>query len=188
MLSELLKVARFVGRDFVFGVAGGVILFEWNWYTIVALALGGFAMYVLLQSRFRGPERELDKRMEEFAKQAVEIAYAEHQCVLDYGLESIRLVDGILLKIHARHLSETIQERELSRIVLTWGGYVGVVLARRLGGVWATDSATAGPNTYPLQFQGFEAVPVIWCLKQIRLGAEASVALKIEAWVKQIKE
>jgi len=165
----------------------GVTLFEWNLYSVVALILGGVAVYLLAQSRFRGPERGLDQRMEEFAKQAVEIAQADHQCVLDYGLKSIRLVDGILLKIHARHQSETIQERELSRIVLTWGGYVGVVLARRMGGVWATDSATAGPNTYPLQCQGFEAVPVIWCLKQIRLGAEASVALKIDAWVKQIE-
>ena len=125
--------------------------------------------------------------MQDFAKQAVEIARAEYQCELDFSLESIRQIDVVLEKIHLQFQKAPIAERELSRVVLTWGGYVGVVLMRRFGGTWNSDSSKAGPNTYPLQWKEQEAVPVMWCLQQIRHGAKESVAKKIDELVGRIE-
>ncbi len=163
-------------------------MIEWNLLTILAVIGACFSLYVLCYSTFRGSAKGLEERMQAFAKQAVSLAKAEHQCHLDYSLDSISLVDRILEKIHARHQDSAIPERELSRIVLTWGGYLGTVLKRNYGGSWQADSSTAGQSTYPFLCNEREAVPVMWCLQRIRHGSSASVVTKTAAFMKLFEE
>ncbi len=111
-------------------------MFEWNLLTILAILSACFSLYILCSSMFQTPQKGLEQRMEDFAKQAVEAALKEYQTKLDYSLESISAVDSILEKLHLRHRNSPIPERELSRIVLTWGGYVGTVLKKLFGGHW----------------------------------------------------
>ena len=158
-------------------------MFEWNLLTIVAIISACFSLYVLGHSLFQGPAKGLEQRMQEFARQAVELARSEHQTRLDYSLESIAIVDSILEKIHLQHRDSAIPERELSRIVLTWGGYLGTVLKKNAGGHWETNSSTAGNHTYPLLCNNREAVPVIWCLQRIRHGESANLAFKAKEFL-----
>jgi hypothetical protein len=157
-------------------------MFEWNLLTILAIFSAVVSLYILCQSMFPAPAKGLEQRMKEFADQAVQVAQAEHQTRLDYSMKSIESIDTILDEIHRRHSNQAISERELSRIVLTWGGYVGTVLQRRNGGHWQADSLTAGNNTYPLNCKNQEAIPVIWCLQRIRRGPQESVLSKCQAF------
>ncbi len=162
-------------------------MFAWNLLTVLAIISACFSLYILCMSMFRGPAKGLEQRMKEFANQAVEVALSEHQTKLDYGIESISAVDRILETIHLQHVSSAIPERELSRIVLTWGSYLGTVLKKRLGGNWQTDSAAAGNNTYPLQCKNREAIPVMWCLQRIRRGSNASIVVKTNEFLESIE-
>ena len=162
-------------------------MFEWNLLTILAIISACFSLYILCKSMFQAPQKGLERRMQEFAIQAVEVASEEHQTNLDYSLESISAVDRILEKFHLQHRNTAIPERELSRIVLTWGGYIGTVLKKRVGGQWQSNSPTAGSNTYPLQYNGYEAIPVMWCLQRIRRGSSASIVEKSNEFLKSIE-
>ena len=161
-------------------------MLEWNLLTILAIVSACISLYVLSQSMFQGPAKGLDQRMQEFAKQAVELAQSEYHARLDYSLESIAIVDQILEKLHRNHLDTAIPERELSRIVLTWGGYLGTVLKKQRGGHWEADSPTSGNHTYPLFCQKREAVPVMWCLQRIRRGDSARVDTKTKEFLATI--
>jgi hypothetical protein len=158
-------------------------MFEWNLLTVLAIISACFSLYILCLSMFPTPAKGLEQRMKDFAKQAVHVAQSENQATLDYSLGSIASVDRILEEFHLRHRTQAIPERELSRIVLTWGGYVGTVLQNRIGGHWQADSGTAGNNTYPLQCGNQEAVPVMWCLQRIRRGPSESVLTKSQMFL-----
>lgn len=162
-------------------------MLEWSLLTILAWLIFSVAIYLLWKTSFRGPALGLDQRMDDFAKQAVSLAELEHQIKLDYSIESIGQVEAILQLIHAQHQQAAIPERELSRIVLTWGGYLGIVLKRKFGGTWNPNSSIAGQNTYPLQWNTREAVPVIWCLRQIRNGESDGIRLKTDAMIEQLR-
>jgi len=157
-------------------------LFEWNALTAFAIVLACVAIYILTQSGAMRVRKDIDQRMREFACQATVIAHSEHQCELNYSLDSITQLDRILQALHAQHLQTPYPEKELSRIVLTWGGYLGMVIKKEYGGTWQTDSLKTGKNTYPLCWNDQEAAPVMWCLQQIRNGKVSSVASKIEAF------
>lgn len=161
-------------------------MLQWDWLTILAVIGAIFSVYVLWQSTLRRPPRSLDERMQEFAKKGVAMAKSDHQKTLDYSLASISVVDEILEKIHQQHKKSAIPERELSRIVLTWGGYIGSVLKLKFGGTWKSDSAESGHYTYPLCFRDREAVPVMWCLQRIRRGNQHNVAKKAEEYTAAI--
>lgn len=162
-------------------------MFDWDLLTILAILSACVALYILYQSMFQGPAKGLEKRMQEFANQAVEVALSEYRSNLDYSVESLSAVDRILETIHLRHKESAIPERELSRIVLTWGGYLGTVLKKRLGGNWQTNSSTAGNNTYPLHCKSREAIPVMWCLQRIRRGSSASIIVKTNEFLVSIE-
>jgi hypothetical protein len=148
---------------------------EWMVLTMVAVTLGCLGFWTLwkLDTKLRRPT--LQTRMEGFAEQAVQIAKDEFRLELDYTLDTVSKLDGILEQFHQRHRSRPIVESDLSRLVLVWGGYLGTVLQRLRGGVWESDSLIAGNNTYPLRFGAREAVPIMWCLRKIRRGSEISL-------------
>lgn len=166
--------------------AQGISVFEWNFLSVLALLLACASGYFLLQSWFRGPSKGIEERMQEFANQAVQLAKAEYEAELDFSIDSLKHVEKILLKLHAQHQVNAIPERELSRIVLTWGAYIGVVLQRKFGGTWRSDSPKVGLNTFPLQWKDDEAVPVMWCLQQIRNGTTSSIVSKMNATITRL--
>ncbi len=161
-------------------------MLQWDLLTILAILSVFFSLYVLGQSFFRAPAKGLDQRMQEFADQAVKLAQSDYQLKLDYSMQSLANLDRILEKIHLSHRDSPISERELSRIVLTWGGYLGVVLKKHFGGDWYPDSPTAGANTYPLRCKEQEAVPVMWCLHRIRRSQYESIVFKTDEFLKAI--
>jgi hypothetical protein len=169
------------------------MILEWYWLALIGFFTLFLGLFAVWRTEFQSPKAGLKARMQDFAKQAVATAANEHQIKLDYSANSIAEIDTILERLYCRHRNEPIQEKELSRIVLTWGAYVGTTLIKHHGGDWHVDSVTAGVNTYPILFMKTngssehaktsklaEAIPVIWCLKRIRHGKSESVAAKFE--------
>jgi len=167
------------------------MILEWYWLAVIGfitLILGVFAVW---KTQFQGPEAGIKARMSDFATKAVVTAAEEHKINLDFSADSIASIDTILEVFCRRHRAEPIPEKELSRIVLTFGAYVGTTLIKHHGGEWQRDSLVSGANTYPIVFlvpnasnaektifRLSEAVPVMWCLKRIRHGFTESVAMR----------
>jgi len=167
-----------------------MISIEWYWLALIGFITMLVGLYAVWKTEFQGPAAGIPGRMRDFAKKAIATAERDHHVKLDYSEASIQQIDQILETFSKRHQANPIPEKELSQIVLTWGGYVGTALIKQIGGSWQVNSSTAGANTYPIVYpkpsekssgknaSQAEAIPVIWCLKRIRHGAKESVAAK----------
>lgn len=158
-------------------------MIDWNWLTVIAITLGALGFWLLWKVDNRLTRPGLQARMADFAAQAVALARDEFKLELDYGLESLAKLDEILEQFHQRHLRHPIEDRDLSKIVLIWGGYLGMTLQKAKGGVWESDSLLAGKNTYPLRLGESEAVPVMWCLRRIRKGQAARLTELVDGFL-----
>ena len=173
------------------------MILEWYWIALIGLITMFLGVFAVWKTELQGPAAGINARMKDFAKQAVEVASKEYQTNLDYSPESIQKVDTILEAFTQRHASEPIPEKELSKVVLVWGAYIGTTFIKHHGGKWGVDSLIAGANTYPITFSQpdsanaelnagkqtakiCEALPVMWCLKRIRRGQKESVAMQYE--------
>jgi hypothetical protein len=148
----------------------GWTMVDWNLVIVVAIALGILGFWLLWKLDLGQPVIDLQARMEAYAAQAVQLAAEEYQRSLDYRLDSLEDIVGILDSVGQRHQQTPLSHKELQRTILVWGGYLGTMLQRQFGGQWAVDSLLAGIQTYPLRWAEREAIPVIWCLRRIRRG------------------
>jgi hypothetical protein len=67
------------------------------------------------------------------AQLAVDAAWNVDRVELDYSPQSLAQVDGILGNFHA----EKLRADEIGETVFSFGCYVGEVMVRQLGGLWA---------------------------------------------------
>ena len=102
---------------------------------------------------------------------------------LDYSVESIRQVEGILAVIHNEYKS-TGSEDGLQGIAMEFGAYIVKVIEQHFGPAdWQRDDESLGVDTFPLQWRGSTLFPIGWCLKRILDGAGDDVWFKFEALV-----
>jgi hypothetical protein len=154
---------------------------------VIAVTLGTLGVWMLWKADNRQLKQNLQSRMDGFAEKAVELAQKEFATELDYRLQTLDRLEAILHQFHKRHQLVPIPEKELSQIVLIWGGYLGAVLKSNYGGHWEQDSIVAGKNTYPLHISKIESIPVIWCLRRIRNGEAANFLPLIEKLGREVK-
>ncbi len=148
---------------------------------LAAIAIFVFAIFLFAKSRSTPKHETLSnadviEEMRVRAASAVVDARDNHSIELDYSSDSIEEVERILDKIHRQHLQEPIDNAELNRLKLEWGGYVGEVIKRLRNAEWQLDSKIAGPGSLPVVYEkSGESFPVMWCLKRIVNGAEDNV-------------
>ncbi len=109
------------------------MLIDWNWLTIIAVTLGALGFWLLWKVDTHLTRPGLQARMEGFAEQAIKLARDEFGIELNNRLDSLPKLEEILEKFHQRHLLNPIEDRDLSRLVLTWGGYLGSTLQKEKG-------------------------------------------------------
>lgn len=148
---------------------------------LAAFAIFVFAIFLFAKSRSTSKHETLSsaeviEEMKARAASAVVDARDTYSIELDYSPNSIKEVERILDKIHRRHREEPIDNAELNRLKLEWGGYVGEVIKRLRKAEWQLDSKIAGPGSLPVVYENSgESFPVMWCLKRIVNGPEDNV-------------
>lgn len=148
---------------------------------LVAIAIFVFSAFLFAKSRSTPKNETLSNadvidEMKVRAASAVVDARDKFSTELDYSSGSIEDVERILDKIHRQHLQNPIDDSELTRLKLKWGGYVGEVIKRVRKCEWQLDSKIGDPGSLPVVYEkSGESFPVIWCLKRIVNGAEDNV-------------
>lgn len=99
---------------------------------------------------------------------------------LDYSADSVQHIEAILAKFHERYRSGEMAHADVNRQAMRYGSYVGEVIRRMKGGIWARDHEQAGPHTYPLSYGEHQSFPIMWCGKRMVNGPEDNVWHKFQ--------
>jgi hypothetical protein len=117
-------------------------------------------------------ENELLVIMRQRARDAVKTAAADYGITLDHTPGSVPLVEGILDRLHQRHLETPFDKEALTQETTKWGAYLGEVSKKIRRAEWELDSGTAGPWSLPLvdALDHSETFPVAFCRDRILDG------------------
>lgn len=119
---------------------------------------------------------DIAEEMKLRAGQAVVTAADDFDITLDYSPKSVEQVETILAKLHDQHHQTPIEDAQLTKAALKWGGYIGEVIKTQRECDWAIDSSAGGPGSLPIVYDDkSESFPVQWCYKRIVNGAEDNV-------------
>lgn len=125
-------------------------------------------------------DQDVDREMKSHAAEAVKTALDDYGVKLDFTIQSIKEVEGILAKVHTEHAELPLAQSRVVRESLLWGSYIGECIHRIEDVRWGVDSKDGGPGSYPLIFAdgSKETFPIRWCYRRIRFGQENNVWIK----------
>ena len=84
---------------------------------------------------------ELKTLMSECAIDAVEAAKQEFNIELDHSVESVSLVDDILLSFVDKYHDQVLENEAVFTICNIFGAYIGEICRETLGGEWLYDQS-----------------------------------------------
>jgi len=84
---------------------------------------------------------ELDQLMQDCANDAISAAKSEFNITLDGSVESIALVDDVLLSFIDKYHDQALEDEAVFTICNIFGAYVGEILKAVLGGTWIYDQS-----------------------------------------------
>ncbi|CAN0327416.1 unnamed protein product, partial [Phaeothamnion confervicola] len=151
---------------------------RWVWALVIVAVVAGLLLALRRRPAPPAVPEDPNAFMPLLADEAVLRARTEFGVALDFGPDSVASVEEALDKLHARRAAGAMTDGRLNREAMTWGAYVGEVIRRLKGGRWAKDHHAAGPDSYPIDYDGHQSFPVGWCGRRILNGAEDSVLHK----------
>lgn len=86
-------------------------------------------------------QQELDVLMKDSAANAVETAQSEFSVKLDYSIESVRLVDDVILMFVEKFQDKALEDTAVFTICNIYGAYLGEVFKKQVGGNWRYDDS-----------------------------------------------
>jgi hypothetical protein len=150
--------------------------------TPVVVALLAVALVWILRSRHREATPRKFTSTDEFvqwlASEAVKDARENSHVSLDYSVDSIKQVEGILGKLHDQY-SQNPGSISAKGLGSAYGAYIGEVIRRsEPGAKWEAADAVGGEKSYPLIWGAGHSYPMAWCYRRIVDGPEDNVWIK----------
>ena len=99
---------------------------------------------------------------------------------LDFTEESLEIVDEILEVFHKANEAEEVDDDRLLDLSMTFGGYLGEVISKNIGGDWEENDG----KVIFLKVNEKKVLPLNIIYKRINIGERASV----ERWYNKFKE
>jgi hypothetical protein len=116
-----------------------------------------------------------DKKMRLMSEQAVMDSWNRYGVVLDYSDSSIKSLEAELDRIsHSQEFQASSEKDQRAQGIIS-GAYVGEVIRRNHGGIWAVDSEAAGRFSFPVTIGKAESFPCTWCYKRLMNGPEDNI-------------
>src|SRR5437773_248211 len=140
----------------------------------ILVFLAAFLIRVLTGKKKAPDPSDLNADMAGLAERAVKFAKAKG-VTLDYSKESVELVEQILAELHESRNKGQLADPDLHIHAHRFGAYIGEILRRMHGGHWTRDSDVAGPDSFPIHWNGGQSFPIAWCGKRIINGDEDNV-------------
>jgi hypothetical protein len=116
-----------------------------------------------------------EKKMRLMSEQAVLDSWNRYGVPLDYSDGSIKSLDAELDRITRSGEFRSLSEKDQRALGIITGAYVGEVIRRNHGGVWAVDSEAAGKLSFPVTIGTAESFPCTWCYKRLMNGTEDNI-------------
>jgi hypothetical protein len=151
--------------------------------TVVLLALLALGVLFLLTRRKEASGQKFgstDEFIQFMAAGAVKDAAEKDRINLDYSVDSIKEVEGILGRLHELYVKDpsSISAKGLGS---AYGAYIGEVIRRsEPGAKWERDDAVGGEKSYPIIWgpRHGHSYPMTWCYHRIVNGPEDNVWIK----------
>jgi hypothetical protein len=159
----------------------------------IIIALGIFLLLRQRSSQMTQREfKSTDELVQYSAAEAVADAAKQDHVELDYSVDSIEKVDGILGKLHDLYVKDQ-SSVLVAPLARAYGAYIGEAIRRSEPGTkWARDHRVMGEKSYPLNWRGGESFPMAWCYRRIVNGPEDDVWIKYlaikQGRTKQLRE
>ncbi|MDQ0148294.1 hypothetical protein ACFO6R_02905 [Eubacterium multiforme] len=99
---------------------------------------------------------------------------------LDFSEESLNFLDDILEVFHKEIEMDTIDNDKVIDLSMAFGGYLGEVISKNIGGVWEENNG----KTIFLEVYDNKVLPLNIVYKRINIGERASV----KRWYTKFKE
>ena len=116
-----------------------------------------------------------DKKMRLMSEQAVMDSWNRYGVPLDYSDSSIKSLEAELDRISHSQEFQAFSEKDQRAEGIINGAYVGEVIRRNHGGIWAVDSEAAGRFSFPVTIGKAESFPCTWCYKRLMNGPEDNI-------------
>lgn len=157
-----------------------------SWWGIgLATVCGCFlTLQVMLALSPQQPKLPTFKTTDEFmayaANNATKWVKDDRQIELDYSPASVAHIEAALDRL-SKQIPRDKPPAGTFGQAIAYGAYVGEVLRRKHGGIWAADHPEGGEHSYPLAIKSNLVVfPVLWCWKRAINGEEDNVLHKVQ--------
>ncbi|MCA9243338.1 MAG: hypothetical protein KDA32_05240 [Phycisphaerales bacterium] len=154
------------------------------WVTITVTVLSAaFALVHLLSLLEKRRPANQDKPKVEvgmpfYAELAVQKAKSENKVHLDFTVQSIDVVDEILMSAHREYAAGKLHDGKVRAMAFFYGAYVGEVACRTAGANWNKETWSRPMLEVAIQTEQGQYMPAGWCRNRIVNGADASVSVE----------
>jgi hypothetical protein len=118
---------------------------------------------------------ELDKLMKQCASDAAQFASEEYQINLDFSLDSLPLVDTILIRLHDVNRQQRFSDEHMFTLCNIFGAYLGQVFISVVGGEWIHQKADESAPYVSLNYNNREFPLASLCYHKISKDPNLSV-------------
>ncbi|MCV2885283.1 hypothetical protein OE749_11325 [Aestuariibacter sp. AA17] len=118
---------------------------------------------------------ELEQLMADSAANAIETTRDEFGIELDGSVDSIKLVDDVLLQWLSKYQDQVLEDNAVFTLCNIYGAYIGEVFIKIVGGHWKYDTSDPEAPFVALEFGGHEYAFAGICYQRLVNDSQISV-------------
>ncbi|MBC3764723.1 hypothetical protein [Neptunicella marina] len=128
-------------------------------------------------------QEDVQHLMSDSAQNAIETTREEFNIELDNSVESVGLVDDIILSWVAKYRDQVLEDQAVFTLCNIYGAYVGEIFRQTLGGQWHYDNSNPDAPYIVLEYAGHSYAFAGICYQRLVNDSNVSVKNYFEAAV-----
>lgn len=154
----------------------------------VCVLVGIAWSYLAANSPLQKPAKTTQGFIDFLSAEAIKDADTESHVHLDYTVESIKKVEGILRDLHALYAKDH-SSVAVDALAMAYGAYVGEVIRKTEPDVtWEKSDSGNAEKSPTLIWAGWQSYPMAWCYRRIVNGDEDNIWVKYQALKERVSQ
>jgi len=112
----------------------------------------------------------VNARMQQIAEYAIKVAAEKFERSLDFSVNSLATLEGLLQRAYQQNSSHGISEEAIQKTARIWGGYLGEIMRRTWGGEWVVNGQDVN-----LLINGKSYSPIQQVYQRIKIGQQFDI-------------